>query len=509
MSRVRPEYKLSFRGGLNTDADKFALAPDETPDCQNVVFDEDGGVSCRAPFVNLSGRISLLKGDILRWIRPMRAASGTVNLYGGAGTDLWHSDDDGATWTELAYTTTSAVQWGDFCYAIDRNGCRKFRGTTLETTFATTETWSEYASPSTYVAQGDVGTAHLGYLFIGGFANGGGEYGKEARLRWSHPNNPEAWHEDDYIDLLNGGGAIKRLVSNGDHLLIFQETKIHALFGYDSDSWQLVEVSPTLGVLEQHHVTQTELGVFFYVMGMGVYLISGDSKPVELSRKVRERFRDSSDIGGVSQEVYVGWADDRLWVCSRDYGMYIYDPRVGEGVWTYFHAEGQEADGHDVIVNVVDYPNTSGARIIRGFDPRGASFTIIADAADGSALQDGPWVSNSTSENVEAYVRTQWIHGGTPTLKKQWRRPDVIAKKRYNDYTLTLKTYRDYDDATLVRTKTVTVDGTASSDDDGSSIVRGGSHGPSKAIAVEITGQAGQPWGVDAIVFKFIPRRLR
>ncbi len=126
---------------------------------------------------------------------------------------------------------------------------------------------------------------------------------------------------------------------------------------------------------------------------------------------------------------------------------------------------------------------------------------------------------------VEAFYVTRWMDGGFPTLKKQWKRPDIVAKERSLEYELTIEAYRDYDEADVVRDKIITVEAGATGAvwgsfvwgdgslygpaAKGSIIKRGGNLGPARSVQLRFSGTPGRRWGVDAVIFKFIPRRMR
>src|SRR5690606_23232499 len=97
----------------------------------------------------------------------------------------------------------------------------------------------------------------------------------------------EAWHEDDVIDIREGGGPITGLVPMGDHLLIFKQSSVWALFGYDSDSWQLVNVAREKGAIHRQAIARNEHSVFFYSHLEGVYVIQGSEYPREISQALR------------------------------------------------------------------------------------------------------------------------------------------------------------------------------------------------------------------------------
>ena len=57
----------------------------------------------------------------------------------------------------------------------------------------------------------------------------------------------------------------------------------------------------------------------------------------------------------------------------------------------------------------------------------------------------------------DAYYRTRWLHAGWPDRKKSWRRPTFICRQVPRDTDLLVETFRDYNETTIHRTRTLRV----------------------------------------------------
>lgn len=532
MSRVQDANLADFTGGLNLRADAFTLAANESPSMLNVEVDPRGGFYSRMGWTKTNA--TDIDTGVAAWdprrLIAHQLADDSVNMYLVNGADdIYFSDDLGATWPTSGGQTPTAsphgidmAAWGDIIYSVagPTAAAAKYGSTGVKTliTQAEAATFSPVTAPTTAFPRGSHLVTHLGYMFAAATEEDGVEY--PTRLRWSHPNDPEAWASADVLDLNQGGGKITALVSNGDHLLIFQESAISALFGSDSDSWQRVDVDINMGTISPQHVTQSELGVFFFVKDEGVYLISGTQKPVEVSESLRPMFDSSNFNPLVQDEIWLGWADKRLWV-SLPFGggltvpttaetTFVLDPSLGGGSWVLFRGASGQTIGP--FVEFGGSLEIAAAREAKRTVTTGENERPVDDL-------DG-WPAN-----FESFYVTRWMNGGKPTLKKSWRRPDFVAKSRSLAYEMTVDVFTDYDPNNIQRTKLLSVpaggtgaawggfnwgDGTVFGPPaNGAKIERGGNLGSAKSVSLKLSGALGFAWGVDAIVFKIIPRRMR
>jgi hypothetical protein len=532
-SRVRPINLVNFTGGLNLRADAFELGEGESPDMLNVDVDPRGGFVARKGWTRWNTSDVAVTWDP-RTMYVHELSSGTDRVF-LANNGLILRSDDGVTWTVLNSTTdivaaasphlADFAPWGDTVYIACGKTVQSVKvvsaGTVTRMTQAEAGTFTEYDAPSSgRMPHADYIAAHQGYIFVASTEEGGTNY--PHRVRWSHPNNPEAWQEDDYIDVQEGGGVITGLVPMRDHLLIFKQSAVYALFGYDSDSWQVVNVSREKGAPHRQAIARTESAVFFYSHLEGVFALGGGEFPKEVSESLRPIFKSGDFATAATENVWLGWLGQRLWFsvpystetsASDATTCFVFDPTIGEGAWMAYRG----SDGFG-LGPFAQGGFGGGSGLLLGASRSTPS--VMQVEANDTAQDD----FDGTPAGFESYYVTKWMDGGFPTLKKSWRRPDLVTKERDADYTVTIQVYRDYDESDVVRTKTITVAGGAvggvwgaftwgsdvwGSPAKGSMIERAGSLGPARAVQLRLTGQVSKPWGVDAIIFKFIPRRMR
>lgn len=542
MSQVQDYNMLDFTGGLNLREDAFELKPGESPEMVNVDLDRDGGFVSRKGWTKTNA--AAVAGWDPRSLFVHELADGTDNVY-LANDTLHYSTNDGVTWSEHAAYSLVAdpheadfAPWGDTAYMV--------RGSTLSSCSldsaaaitsiaqAETGTWSAYASPTTAFPFASFVASHAGYMFAAFTEEDATVH--QHRLRWSHPNDPEAWLEDDYIDIQEGGGPITGLVPMDDHLLIFKPSSIWALYGYDAASWQLVRVSHDVGAPHRQAIARSESSCYFYSHPRGLFQITSGRYPIEISRNLKSAFESADFASAYTDNIWLGWMAGRLW-CAVPYDtttavsdasvVFVYDPALrahGEhggqvGVWTSY--KGQSSATDTLALGPFAQGGYGGGERKNLACIRGATgHTVLVDDNE-DPVDD----LAGTEYNVVSYYVTHWLYMGQPGLKKRWRRPDFIVKERTNEWDLAIDIYVDFDEASAKREYTIVVpagpagalwgsfnwgDGTLyGGAAKGSVVQKGGNIGPAKAVQLNLAGEPGLRWGVDGIVFKYTPRRMR
>jgi hypothetical protein len=148
--------------------------------------------------------------------------------------------------------------------------------------------------------------------------------------------------------------------------------------------------------------------------------------------------------------------------------------------------------------------------------------TTFSDGTNTWTKVGGTWAA--TDGNVESYYFTRWFDAGTVSQIKRWRRPDIVVDSDI-EVTVTVTAYKDYVGSSPSATFTYTTAaaagslwgtatwGTSSwseSADGAQQIVRGASLGRARAVQLKFAGPAtSKRWSVNAINFKFIPKRIR
>ena len=561
-NRLEPLNLVDFTGGLNLRANQFQLGPNESPEMINISIDPLGGIYSRKGWErwNIDDIVDV---EVTPW-DPRRAylhklSDGSSVVYIAAGGKIYWARPD-AVFALLTGVNCDAVphdadfaEWGDSMYIACGHTMASWRRTGTTAPFSLTPASNatfnnDYTTPVGNVApQADVFETHSGYLFAAGTQEGG--IYNANRLRWSHPNRPDDWAAADYLDIQTGGGRITGLISYEDHLVIFKTNSMWALYGYDQDSWQLVEKSSKQGCVSPQGASRNEQAIFFYSASDngGIYAYSGE-RPSEISVPIRRALHEIIR----PEMVWLNWVGRKLWVTlpwtyggpsDESAAAFVFDPSLSQGGWVYFNTQSGslgplvahssvssqpyplavvrssqtacvvQLDKLDEAVDRVLAPpalgTTAGAYIVTNAD---AEIAVIGTDLEG--------------EPFETVYRTPWVTADWPTRKKSWRRPDFVCRETGFQHELQIRSYRDYEEGSPKRQYSLLVptrgtparwgqfswgDGTKwGQGAEGASIRRGSSFGMCRALQLRIAGLTPrQRWGVDAIVLKTVLRRFR
>ena len=567
-NRLEPIDLLDFTGGLNVRSDQFTLADNESPDMLNVDVDPRGGFYTRKGWRRWNDDEIGSYAAGSPW-HPMNGfahinADGSLTLF-VVESDQIYALPDRSTSGALAGVVAGAdphgadfVSWGKDVYIACGmvNPSVRYEPTGTIVTLTGT-TWSEVDAPTgNTMPRAEYAEAHAGYLFAACITEGVNTY--FARVRWSHPNRPDAWRDTDYIDIDAEGGRITAIVSFLDHLLIFKSNSLWALYGYDEDSWQLIQLSASIGCPSITAVGWSETAVYFFSAsnGGGVYVYTG-SQPIYLSEKMRVALEQVE----VYEQVCVSWANRRLFVSIPWHSTHgatlepatllVFDPDIGQGAWTQYRSDygavTQVIAGTDINtkfpVALFWSTNTAALVEIGAIDD---AYDRLLQAGSLGTLPDGYLVTDTdaeilvtgdenTQQRFESYYRTRWLHGGWPDRRKSWRRPTFIRRGAPRRVDLLVQQFRDYDETTIRRTGFVpgvaddnslwSADGSSTEGGidwggdatwgaavQGASVVRSDPMGHAVAIQMKVLPSESTPmrkWGVDGCVIKFTVARFR
>lgn len=544
-TRLQPITLKSFVGGLNLRQNNFNLEDDESPDMLNVEVDPRGGFYSRKGW-NRWNAVDI--GNANDWdprngyVHPLSNGDFVVyianndEILSGGGTGVFESLSITA---DANPHLADFASWGDTVYIAcghDRFP-HKRDGSSLaeELSDASFGFNNDYTTPvGGRMPKCDYVEAHTGYLFAASTYEDFVHHPN--RLRWSHPSQVEDWAELDYIDIEAGGGGITGLVSFQDHLLIFKTESIWALYGYDSESWQLIRVSRAAGAPTLHAITASETAVFFYSSAgrSGIYAYSGGTDVVHLSEKLRTAMEEVERV----EDIWLGWVGRRLWTSvpwqpdgseNDRQSNFVFDPEVGRGAWVRHEA----ALGNLTLIlansdTQIGYP--LGA--IQGADAACLVRLEYQVAAEDEILLD------DIQTPFPSRYRTGWKDAGWIERLKSWRRPRFILRNPNSDVSVLVEAFYDYDVNTVIRSSQLTVDGPSGGGlfwrdlgaaapegdgwdwDDGtiwpaaaagSQVRRGQPFGHSRALQLRFSvtpTTLGSSWGVDAIELKYLLRRF-
>jgi hypothetical protein len=489
-NRLEPINLMTFTGGLNLRRNQFELSDDESPDMLNVDIDPRGG------FYTRHGWQRWNRDDIITtgaweprnaWVHT--AASGSQSVYVVNGGTIYRSGSN-AAFTVLAGPLPGAdphgadfTAWGDDVYLVSGRAQLTHRVNTSGV--AVPMAWSGYSEIDTpsfdMVPKADYVTTHAGYMFVAVTNEFDGDHLN--RIRWSHPGVPDAWRDDDFIDIESGGGKITGIIAFNDHLLIFKTSTMWALYGYDDESWQLVQVSTKIGCPAITALTRSEATAFFYSAADqgGIYAYQG-AQPVYLSEALRPAFEEVLNFNNV----FVSWAGRRLWVVlpwMRYIGStvnpsttFVYDPDTGRGAWTMYRCDigslGLVIDNSDISSKfpLATFWSTETACLVM-LEYINDAYDIVTEPAvlgTENSIPDNfnaPVVVTGLNEEIgvtgvsangipfDSYYRTRWLHAGWPDRKKSWRRPTFVCREVPRETDLVVETYHDYNETTIHRSR--------------------------------------------------------
>ena len=537
-NRLRPLNLVDFTGGVNLRPETFQLAENELPELLNMEVDPRGGLNTRRSWryafpdpmttgtwnprnaymhmTSLGQRLiavaNQLTSTTFEVLGKVDNTAATVLLASAAGADPHGAD---------------FASWGDDLYIVRGAGQSAFwrLGTTTPlTACAGSNFQNDYTAPGVTdtfpLAQ--MVTPHAGYMFVAGTEEDGNR--NPNRVRWSHPNNPRRWAVSDYVDITEGGQRITGFISFSDRLIIFKPDSVWALFGYNADNWELTNLSRTIGCINQQLVCRSEDAVFFVSWPQGVFAYSEKGNVQELSVQVRAVFERGQMDPSSMRNAFIGWVNRRLWV-SLPYldeqvtpddakTVFVLDPVLGS--WTTFLG-GDNAVPGPYIERVEANDDDACLSFVRQY-PR----IITVDAESSTATDE---IRPTVHGAFPTRMRTRWLDAGNPTWKKSWRRPDLLLRALLLESTVNVQVFHDYDNYNAQRSFFVAYtppgptasyghfvwgDGTTyGGSDQTSSIERGGTMGRAGTVQVLATGGETVRWGLNGIIFKYIPRRFR
>lgn len=539
---IRLAPLADFTGGWNLRADAFQLGSNESPDMLDMTCEIGGGFVQRQVVVPY-GAGGLGAGVTVQnlWSFSTPSLNQVVAAYlsGGSNHLAWTT---GGAWTTLASTYGAvkprAAVFNNYLYIVFGGEAPPVRWDGTNATNlgqAWNETIGTEGTNDGNMPEARLICSHAGKMFLAYTTEGGNDY--PCRLRWSHDGKPEDWRSEDYIDIDVGrdGDVITAMAEFRDKLYIFKNTSISILSGYGTTNFAVTTISQDIGAVSQEAVCNTDVGLFNFSWPQGVYLDRGTG-PYPIFDKIFPLIRDGWIPSAYRNQICMGWVNQNLW-CSIPYGSgattntrtIVYNP------WIYKNRYLRFLQGPW-------YPYGFGvSAFTRVMQQQGPTMWLAAKANDqwiGQLEQDGSvddWGGGDT--DINSYFRTRWVDLGSPSVIKRWRHPD-IAIRNPSQQTINVEVRKDYDPSTVYKTFQLQAlapdtgmewdDGSGTSGggkwDDGSgtlggkwsdlpvnaeAIVRGGSMGSARAVQLSFYAPTGQFWGIDAVSFKYIPKRVR
>lgn len=529
----------NFTGGLNLRADVFQLANNETSDLLNVEIDPRGGFFSRGGIrrinsIPVSGswtpqRLSYFEGlestlVLSTATKPYYFSSNQfLELKIGATTSMPVSSSWGVSFAE----------WGNKVYMTTGTGSvsNKWSGVSYATplTASGAGQWQDnYASPTgSHMPKANFCTTHSDQMFVAGTNEDGVSYPN--RVRWSHIFHPESWAQDDYIDVDGGGPQILGIVSVKGHLLVFKQNAVYAIYGYSSDTYQLANLSNSVGILNPNCFAKSDNGVYFFDYPNGMFYYDGANikdvfepiRPVILLHQLNESALNAVSLSWINRRAWLSLPYDPNYIATKATLTFVYDPSIsGKGAWTKF----QSADGYGFVGGVDWYD--SGERAY-GLVCH-ANQPYVCDVDNESTSSD----LFSDESYFNSYYVTRWFDGGNFANKKMWKRPTLVCRTPIASTELSVSMFKDFNSGSSHDSFVLPLQATAtglswagtniepdasagwgqadwSQGEQGSIVVNGKNLGLARSVQLKIQGPTGISWAVNSILFKYVPRPVR
>jgi len=572
MAQILFDQIRDFTGGVNYRADQFQLAKNESPFILNLEVDPRGGVFSRAGYkkkhtnaVVTPGNTWNPKGlynyDFLGSPQIMLTtgyeATGPTDgkVFFSSGSNFTVLDT--AAFTPVAVKSSngaSFTQWEDTLYMAlgkDSTQMQKWRVGDAYTTGLTASgpTWQPYdTGGSGYMPRAELVVAHANKLFVANTYENGVAYPN--RIRWSHENLPEAWYQQDYIDIIAGGEGIRGIVVLDGQLVIFKPKAVYLLMGYDADSFQLVELTTVVGIDYPQQCVAGNGGVYFFDYPLGLFFIdrNGIRNLFDRLKPIIETDRVNSSI---LNTITLSFINDRLWMSMPfdifDTGSnpnyvncnFVFDPSIGpQGAFTLFQSatydevNNADIDGWGVICGIDWQDSTDTAWHLVIMPDNDFPYVMYVDEYDN--VQDDI-ASGDDEGDIQTYYRTSWFYDDRYVQDKTFVKSLYVVKGVENETQVRVDVYHDFNTEEVVTSSTLTLIptstggtyGTSTYSNDGTggvygqSILRegirvGGRLKTAKAVQLEFVGPTGdltntpgRAWGLNSIAFKFKRRKIR
>lgn len=526
-----------FTGGLNFRADQFQLQTYESPEMRNVEVDPRGGVFSRGAMRRLnttavSGTWAPERLFAYQAPTPYVLLTNNDKVFKSSGGNFsvlqW---DNAGVPTDVASVTGHGAciqQWGDVVYmavgAAGNGGYYwKYSDTyatpltasgTAPHAWQTTPTASERKMPTAEHLM-----VHANKMFAAYTTEAGTTYPN--RIRWSLENSPENWAEADYIDIGGGGNGITGMAVVASQLVIFKPNAVYVLLGYDSDNFQVAELTSRIGVLDHNAIAQSDDGVYFYSHSQGLFYYNGSSlrdmfaslRPAIESGYINPAAHDAISCSWVGRRVWVSAPYSRSTTVTDPTVNWVLDPSIRDGVFVEFAS----ADGYGLIGGV-DWTNGSNNDYRLMIHPT-QPYVLRVD------LYSSPY-DNITGSDVgfPSYYKTRWFDGGSYMQNKMFRRPDIVAKESDVTQAITVKVYHNFSEGENNEKKIFDIVqtpagaglfwGTGNWGENwaagavSSVLLTGRNLGQAKSVQLEFIGPSGQKWGLNSIGYKYNTRRV-
>lgn len=574
---MRYEAVANFTGGMNARTDQLQLANGEFPYAKNIDLDRRGGALARPSWTyanpTAGSRSAPWASSMFQFttstVNQIIQASGTASTYTvasvtttGSGNVFYQTVGGVASPTVTSPTavgiTSSRVcggvavaQVGSLAYLALGTSTTGYKWdgavATALTDPAVSAYQDSYASPTgTHMPKAEFVASHMGFLMAANLNENGTS--RLNRVRFSHPNFPQSWRTNDWIDIEDGGPCIRGIFSFNDMLVILKDNAIFGLYGFSADTFQVVKLSTAFGCNSERHACVNQGNFYFFSHPIGVLrmsskgaieIISSGLTPLWTSATLLDairiaqahlsfcggKLRFSINIANTTQESYVTnpFGRTNLNNNSNPSCVFVYDPTVGG--WT-MHS-GAEAIGVGWTC-AIDVMSSLGARgpiaciaipgnpnlttwlswyvLIEGTTYTGDQYLTAGTLYNASCNANAANADVTATLAFTPTLRTAWLDGGNSAMKKRWVRPDIYVRELNGTFVTTVLSFRDFDETTATRTASLSLTGVNNT---GAIVGRSSPLGTAKAISLIIQLPSAVQAGLLRVVLKYFPRLVR
>jgi len=563
MTQILFDQVRDFTGGINYRADQFQLAKNESPQIINLEVDPRGGVFSRAGYKkkhstgvlgnwNPKGLLNYKYPSAPRIMLTTGYESPSDGrVYKSTGGDFSTLDSSASVPLNVKSPNGAGMtQWEETLYialGYDAPQMAKWNAGNSFSSFLTASgpTWQPYETGGTgFMPRSELVVAHANKLFCAHTYEDGVEYPN--RIRWSHENLPEAWYQQDYIDIIAGGEGITGLQILDGQLVIFKPKAVYLLMGYDADSFQLVELTTILGIDTPQQAVAGSGGVYFfdYPLGLHFYDRNGIRNLFERLRPIIETNRINANH---LDSVTLSYVNDRLWISmpfdiddsgtNPDYPNcnFVFDPSIGRaGAFTLFQSATYDAqneaniDGYGLLSGIDWQDSTEEIYHLMIHPDTAFKFVMYVDEYENTA--DDILAGENDGDIATSYI-TSWFYDDRYVQDKTFVKSLYVVKSVEVETQIRVNVYHDFNSENQATTHTVTLIPVDTGDVYGTGVYGtavygisalrqgiqvGGRLKTAKAVQLEFVGPTGdltdtpgRAWGLNSIAFKYKRRKIR
>lgn len=565
MAQILFDQVRDFTGGINYRADQFQLAKNESPQIINLEVDPRGGVFSRAGYKkkhDTALSVNWKPKGLFNYKYPANPQIMLTTGYDSVGpTDgrVLHSTGNNFSVLDSAASTplnvkspngASMTQWEDTLYIAlgkDATAMGKWSAGNAYASLlsASGPTWQPYETGgSGYMPRAELAIAHANKLFVANTYEDGVAYPN--RLRWSHENLPEAWYQQDYIDIIAGGEGIRGLQILDGQLVIFKPKAVYLLMGYDADSFQLVELTTVIGIDTPQQAVAGSGGVYFFDYPLGLFFYDRNG-----IRNLFDRLKPIIDTDRINanylEDVTVSFVNDRLWISmpfdindsgtNPDYPNcnFMFDPSIGrQGAYvlfqsaTYDSETNQDILGYGLLSGIDWQDSTEDVWHLMIHPDPNFKFVMYVDEYDNTADDIS---SGANDGDIFTSYTTSWFYDDRYVQDKTFVKSLYVVKSVEEETQIRVNVYHDFNSSTVATQHTVTLIPVATGGVYGTAIYGTSVYGESqlrqgiqvggrlktaKAVQLEfigptgdLTNTPGRAWGLNSIAFKYKRRKVR